>query len=416
MKRDNKNMSVRSIVRQLNKGKIDLRPEFQRGPVWGKSQKQLLVDSIMRNMDIPKIYLREVSREKVEYEAIDGQQRLQTLLEFCQDGGFKTESTEIGGKKIPAMTYGKMDDYDEDLREQFDAYEFNAVILRDAEDDDVEDMFLRLQNGTPLNAPEKRNAMPGSMRNFIRDLSRHGFFENCGFKDHRYAFAHVASQMVRLELANGMGSIRKPELDRMYKNHQDFDIHSQCAKDVKATLGLLLKAFPGKTPELEKHNAISMFLLFRHLRRNFVISGRENEIGDWFVQFEQTRKEDNQKPSDKREVELIEYQDKTGNATDSPDSLEYRQKVIRTRLLGAIPDLVPLDKERNFTDEQRRAIWRRDRGVCQIAQKCGGVKLEWDDPWHADHKTPWSQGGKTTVKNGQVACAECNLSKGGGKR
>lgn len=421
MERENKELIVSRLVRWLRSGKLDLCPDFQRGPVWGKSQKRLFVDSIMKDMDIPKIYLRKIpkgTRGKVEYEVVDGQQRLQTLVDFC-DGNFKTESTEIGGKKLPSMTYSTMEEHDDDLREQFDGYGFAAIIIRDAEDDEVEDMFLRLQNGSPLNAPEKRNAMPGNMRDFVRELSKHDFFCNCGFKDKRYAFAHVASQMVCLEMDNGMGSIRKPELDRMYKNNRDFDVHSQCAKNVKAVLGVLHKAFPRTAPELEKHNAISMFLLFRHLRRNFVVSGRESEIGEWFVRFEQNRKEDNKRPSDEREVEMIEYQDKTGNSTDSPDSLEYRQKVLRVRLFGAIPDLEPLDEPRNFTDEQRRAIWRRDRGVCQIAQKCKGVKLEWDDPWHSDHKTPWSQGGKTTVENGQVACADCNLAKGntlGGNR
>ena len=412
MKRDIKNMSVRSLVRRLKTSKIDLRPEFQRGLVWGKSQKQLLVDSIMKDMDIPKIYLREVSRPPVEYEVVDGQQRLETLREFCENG-FKTEANEIASEKLPAMTYAEMGNYNDDLLEQFDSYEFSAIILRDAEDDDVEDMFLRLQNGTPLNAQEKRNAMPGKMRDFARELSKHGFFPKCGFKDHRYAFAHVGSQMVRLEIDNGMGSIRKSDLDRMYRDHQDFDTHSSHAKNVKTILGVLLKAFPHKTPELEKHNAISMYLLFRYLRKNFVISGRESEIGEWFVKFEQAYQEDRKKPSDKREIELVEYQEKTTHSTDAPDSLNYRQKVIRAHLFGAIPNLTPLSSQRSFTDEQRQAIWRRDKGICQIAQKCERVKLEWDDPWHADHKTPWSQGGKTIVENGQVACAACNLSKGG---
>ncbi|MGI8569501.1 MAG: HNH endonuclease [Methylocella sp.] len=41
------------------------------------------------------------------------------------------------------------------------------------------------------------------------------------------------------------------------------------------------------------------------------------------------------------------------------------------------------------------------------------MKISWDD-WHADHRLPWSKGGKTTVENGQVSCTACNLSKGAG--
>jgi 5-methylcytosine-specific restriction endonuclease McrA len=43
-----------------------------------------------------------------------------------------------------------------------------------------------------------------------------------------------------------------------------------------------------------------------------------------------------------------------------------------------------------------------------------GKKLGWDDDWHADHIVPFSKGGATTVANGQVACAGCNLAKSNG--
>ena len=67
--------------------------------------------------------------------------------------------------------------------------------------------------------------------------------------------------------------------------------------------------------------------------------------------------------------------------------------------------------QRLFSHEQRLAIFRRDNCLCQLRLKCDGVKCEWD-AWEADHKVAWSQGGKTTVENGQVACPACNSSKG----
>ena len=42
-------------------------------------------------------------------------------------------------------------------------------------------MFLRLQNGTILKAQEKRNAMTGAMRDFVKSVAQHPFFEKCGF-------------------------------------------------------------------------------------------------------------------------------------------------------------------------------------------------------------------------------------------
>ena len=414
MKRSPETETVQMLVSRHKRGKIDLSPKFQRGAVWGMPQKRLLVDTILRNMDIPKIYLREVSGGKFEHEVVDGQQRLLTVIGFS-NGEFKTESTKIDGQEIPSVNYKELEEANDDLWEQFNNYGFNVVFLRDTTDDEVEDMFLRLQNGTPLNAPEKRNAMPGNMRDFVRDLSKHAFFRSCGFRDHRYAFAHVASQMVRLELGGGECNIKKPDLDKMYRDEQEFDENSATARETKRTLADMLKAFPEKTPEIEKHNAISLFLLFRHLRKNFAIGGRESEIGKWFVAFEKFRMEEAKKPDeDERDNQLVAYQEKTSHSTDAADSLEYRQKVLRARLFEAIPDLDRLDKQRSFTDGQRLAIWRRDKGVCQLRIKCEGAKCEWDDSWHVDHKTPWSQGGKTTVENGQVSCAACNLAKGDG--
>src|SRR3546814_14453558 len=55
----------------------DLTPDYQRPPAWSRKQKQLLMDTILRNYDIPKFYWRKVNRaDGVQYEVVDGQQRL----------------------------------------------------------------------------------------------------------------------------------------------------------------------------------------------------------------------------------------------------------------------------------------------------------------------------------------------------
>ena len=45
--------------------------------------KKKLIDSIIQNIDIPKIYLaRTKGKERFDYECIDGKQRMATLLNF----------------------------------------------------------------------------------------------------------------------------------------------------------------------------------------------------------------------------------------------------------------------------------------------------------------------------------------------
>lgn len=78
------NWNVDQAVRR--KARIDPRPTYQRAPVWNTARKQLLIDTILRGYDIPKLYLRKLNGTGThEHEIVDGQQRLRTLWEFVED-------------------------------------------------------------------------------------------------------------------------------------------------------------------------------------------------------------------------------------------------------------------------------------------------------------------------------------------
>ena len=107
----------------------------------------------------------------------------------------------------------------------------------------------------------------------------------------------------------------------------------------------------------------------------------------------------------------MQYKEKISHSTDAKDSIQWRTDFILRDFLLANPNLRLKDERRSFTPQQRQAIYRQDGGVCQLRILCDGAKLRWDD-WHCDHKEPWSEGGATSVANGQAACAACNQSKG----
>ena len=147
MKRGTEQRTVRSFCRRMKK--INLQPSYQRGAVWSKPQKQLLIDSILRDLDIPKIYLREIDDDTFDEEAVDGQQRLTAIYEFYNDkfalsknADDLDESHVIRSKKFSALH--------EDAKDIFEAYELTVVLLRQSSEEEVEEMFLRLQNGTTL--------------------------------------------------------------------------------------------------------------------------------------------------------------------------------------------------------------------------------------------------------------------------
>lgn len=236
--------------------RINTNPDFQRPAVWGNSQKQLLVDTILREYDIPKLYWRKTGSKPDTYDVVDGQQRLRAIWDFF-DGLFTLPSNAdpIDDNVIAGSKYDELPD---ELRMKFDVYALDIVILEDTDEDEVREMFLRLQNGTSLKAQEKRNAYPGKMRGFVRELSKHSFFSKVAFANSRFTYDLVAAQMVCLELAGGSTNVKDADLNRMYKKNLDFDAKSPEAKSVMKILNTLKDIFPDKTPELERYNIISL--------------------------------------------------------------------------------------------------------------------------------------------------------------
>jgi hypothetical protein len=197
----------------------------------------------------------------------------------------------------------------------------------------------------------------------------------------------------------------------MYQENVKFNFNSPEAKKVKRVLDYLLQAFPEKTPELGRYNVISLYTLVSQLLERYVVQKRHNELANWFIEFERYRKEEDKKPEDECDQEIAVYHERIQHSTDSVDSIDWRHQFLIRTLFEAIPNIEQKDDQRLFTHEQRLAIYRRDGGKCQLKIKCNGEKCNWEK-WEADHKIPWSKGGKTIVSNGQVACLACNSAKG----
>lgn len=392
------------------KSRIDTQPDYQRPAVWSAAQKQLLIDTILRGYDVPKFYWRQTGRGPDKYEVVDGQQRIRSIWEYhAGQYGLAKKSDSIDGFEISGLKYEQLPD---DLRLRFDTYNLNIVIVSDTDEDEVREMFLRLQNGTTLKAQERRNAMPGKMRDFIKVLAEHPFFESCNFSNARYTFDQLAAQMTLTELVGGPTNVKNADLNKMYNKEQEFDAASPKAKKVRRTLDYLRSSFPNKTPELERYSAISLYVLASHLLERYVVQNMHQQLADWFIKFESYRRDQRELSAEECDPEIVQYQEKTSHSTDSEDNIAWRHDYLLRKFLETYVDLRLKDDQRLFTHDQRMAIFRRDRGICQVGLKCSEVECPWDS-WEADHKHPWSQGGRTTVENGQVACLACNAAKGG---
>jgi hypothetical protein len=99
---------VSDFLEWHQKKALILNPDFQRGDVWSPAAKTFLIDTILRKLPIPKVYLRtnvDVVSKKSIREVVDGQQRLRAILNFAEDKFALTKrASEYAGKKYSTLT------------------------------------------------------------------------------------------------------------------------------------------------------------------------------------------------------------------------------------------------------------------------------------------------------------------------
>lgn len=132
-----------------------LTPKFQRRSVWTLPQRSYLIDTIVRGLPVPPIYLRirqSDDRKRTIREVIDGQQRIASILEFI-DGGYKLSralDAPYAGK-----SYSQMVPSDKDA---VVAYAFICQSFSGIGDAEILEIFARLNTySVALNGQELRN-------------------------------------------------------------------------------------------------------------------------------------------------------------------------------------------------------------------------------------------------------------------
>ena len=77
--------SISDFLEWNTSKQLVIAPKFQRRDVWIQKAKSYLVDTILRDLPIPPLFIRlkiDTISKRVVREVVDGQQRLRTVLSF----------------------------------------------------------------------------------------------------------------------------------------------------------------------------------------------------------------------------------------------------------------------------------------------------------------------------------------------
>lgn len=175
--------TIQSLYGWYRTGKLFVNRRYQRKLVWTLLEKQKLIDSVMNNFPVPAVILAEQPGEQDVYEVIDGLQRLHAILSFIETAFYDEQGRYFDLESFPtARSYKNdgvfIDNATSDVistqqAARFLDYSMSAAIVRNATDDDINEIFDRINTyGHRLSNQERRQAgVASDFAKTVRQLS-----------------------------------------------------------------------------------------------------------------------------------------------------------------------------------------------------------------------------------------------------
>lgn len=265
--------TISDFIQWSSKNELVISPKYQRNSVWNDDARSYLMDTILRGLPIPPIFLRikiDIPAKKSFKEIIDGQQRIRTILDFVENESFKVKKNhndEYGGLKFSELPEGKQADI---LN-----YPIIANIITDEDDGVIYDMFARLNsNNYVLNAQEIRNAKYwGDFKVLAYRISaeyKNFFLERRIFGDKDF------SRMKDVELINsllivfleGIVTEKSSYVDKIYAKYNEANAELDSAEfKLSNVMNIIIdvySSFPSRVVFDNKNYFYSLFCFLAH--------------------------------------------------------------------------------------------------------------------------------------------------------
>lgn len=248
-----------------DQGDLQMKPPFQRNPVWTLPQKSYLIDSILNGFPVPELYMQEFVDENgnEQHIIIDGQQRTRACLDFIE-GKFSIKADE-------SPTWGgmKFDDLSADDKKKIFGYTFIVRILPEMSDDNIRGIFQRLnKNVVALNTQELRQATYwGPFIQTMQEISNYKYWSTTGIFSplniRRMMDIEYISELA-VAVLHGFQN-KKETLDKYYQEYEEeFEARDDIISTFQTVIYELEQLYPDiKTTRWKKKTDFySLFVYF----------------------------------------------------------------------------------------------------------------------------------------------------------
>ena len=149
--------TVKEMIAMVSKGKIVFNNAVQRGLVWDDARKSLLIDSILQGYEVPPMYAKKGDGNV--YDMLDVKQRCNAVIDFVGDKFPLTEVSE-DLEDYDGLLFSQLEPEDQDT---ILSYSLKVTYFDGASDEDVQEIFYRLNNGKPLSSYEQTRVKAKSL-------------------------------------------------------------------------------------------------------------------------------------------------------------------------------------------------------------------------------------------------------------
>lgn len=164
LERSSNKLSISNFYEEYILNKYNMNPPYQRKSVWSQEKKSFFINSILNNLPVPPVFLKQnldPITGRTSYDVIDGKQRLSSIIEFIGNEfpaigeGDLFDDMAVSGKFFSEFIGPIL----EEFKTRFWRYQISIEYIDTTDPSIIDNIFDRLnRNGEPLEGQELRHS------------------------------------------------------------------------------------------------------------------------------------------------------------------------------------------------------------------------------------------------------------------
>ena len=371
-------------------------------------------------------YFKDKLDQGYTYISLDGNNRTITLYDIHNNKISLPAATydllEHPNIKV-SRGYDKIKTLVKPLIDKFYKTKMSIVVYTDISVDEAGEVFRSINDGMNLNDQQKRQSYSSMLAQWIRE-KRKEFMKSLEkvFSEKNITILKADEFLAKCLCYTSQGSFDGSSLNEMYKNPGSTISRYLTKRDkwFQSTFNSFWKEMKSYK-WTSKNSLLDLWIILSDYRKqnNTKIQDMKLYINTYYNNIKKligsSRTYD---VSNMGTKELVLDYSGLLSKTLNMEAGKYRRNIIRNLVEKDLIDkniITQLEDPENrfFTMKQKMKLHTKQDGVCPATKKRIPLEQIFDHTkWHADHILAYDKGGKTTIENGQLVCAEYNLRKG----